>query len=216
MRSHDVIDRLKNAEPALRATGVAALYLFGSHARDEARADPDVDVFVDPQTDETFGFLAFMKAYATIVDAVGPNVEVGYSTREGLSRYIRKVSNEKPRGYFDGGEQEPSSSVTPHSRRDRRMVSALQNVTLADYQESYALRRAAERAVQIVSEAAKSLPPEMLARHSEAPWNAIIGIGNILRHEYQRIDDRRLWEIVTVHLPELRPVIMAMIDELKD
>jgi uncharacterized protein with HEPN domain len=95
------------------------------------------------------------------------------------------------------------------------MASALRNVTLADYQESYALRRAAERAVQIVSEAAKSLPPEMLARHSE-PWNAIIGIGNILRHEYQRIDDRRLWEIVTVHLPELRPVIMAMIDELKD
>jgi uncharacterized protein with HEPN domain len=95
------------------------------------------------------------------------------------------------------------------------MASALQNVTFADYQESYTLRRAAERAVQIVSEAAKFLPPEMLARHSEAPWNAIIGIGNILRHEYQRIDDRRLWEIVTVHLPELRPVIMAMIDELK-
>jgi uncharacterized protein with HEPN domain len=95
------------------------------------------------------------------------------------------------------------------------MASALENVTFADYQESYTLRRAAERAVQIVSEAAKSLPPDMLARHSEAPWNAIIGIGNILRHEYQRIDDRRLWEIVTVHLPELRPVIMAMIDELK-
>jgi uncharacterized protein with HEPN domain len=89
------------------------------------------------------------------------------------------------------------------------------NVTFPDYQESYTLRRAAERAIQIVSEAAKSLPPEMLARHSEAPRNAIIGIGNILRHEYQRIDDRRLWEIVTVHLPELRPVIMAMIDELK-
>jgi uncharacterized protein with HEPN domain len=96
------------------------------------------------------------------------------------------------------------------------MASALRNVTFADYQESYTLRRAAERAIQIVSEAAKSLPPEMLVRHPKAPWNAIIGIGNILRHEYQRIDDRRLWEIVTVHLPELRPVIMAMVDELKD
>jgi uncharacterized protein with HEPN domain len=114
-----------------------------------------------------------------------------------------------------------AASKSPHLRllhiRDEidGMASALQNVTFADYQKSYTLRRAAERAVQIVSEAAKSLPAEMLARHSEAPWNAIIGIGNILRHEYQRIDDRRLWEIVTVHLPELRPVIMAMIDELK-
>jgi uncharacterized protein with HEPN domain len=96
------------------------------------------------------------------------------------------------------------------------MSSALQNVTFAEYCESYTLRRAAERAVQIVSEAAKSLPPEMLAKHPEAPWSAIIGIGNILRHEYQRVDDRRLWEIVTVHLPQLRPVILTMIDELED
>ena len=89
MRSDDVIARLKQAEPALRASGVSALYLFGSHTRDEAGAHSDVDVFVDPQSDESFGFLQFMKAYATIVDAVGPNVEIGYSTREGLSRYIR-------------------------------------------------------------------------------------------------------------------------------
>jgi uncharacterized protein with HEPN domain len=115
-----------------------------------------------------------------------------------------------------------AASKSPHLRllhiRDEidGMASALRNVNFDGYQESYTLRRAAERAVQIVSEAAKSLPPEMLAGHSEAPWNAIIGIGNILRHEYQRIDDRRLWEIVTVHLPELRPVIMAMINELKE
>ena len=95
------------------------------------------------------------------------------------------------------------------------IASAVQNVSYVTYRESYTLRRAAERAVQIVSEAAKSLRPELLARHAEAPWNAIIGIGNILRHEYQRVDDRRLWEIVTVHLPQLRPVIMTMIDELQ-
>ncbi|HUD86256.1 MAG TPA: HepT-like ribonuclease domain-containing protein [Xanthobacteraceae bacterium] len=95
------------------------------------------------------------------------------------------------------------------------MTAALQSVSFETYRESYTLRRAAERAVQIVSEAAKSLPTEMLARHSEAPWNAIIGIGNILRHEYQRVDDRRLWEIVTVHLPQLRPVIVAMLAELE-
>jgi predicted nucleotidyltransferase len=98
MRSHDVIDRLKKAEPALRATGVGALYLFGSHARDEADTNSDVDVFVDPQADETFGFLDFMKAYETIVDAVGPNV--GYSTREGLSRYIRDSVEREARRIF--------------------------------------------------------------------------------------------------------------------
>jgi hypothetical protein len=39
MRRDDVIARLKETEPALKAFGVAALYLFGSHARDEGRSD---------------------------------------------------------------------------------------------------------------------------------------------------------------------------------
>lgn len=42
-------DRLGvDAEAKLPGVGVAALYLFGSHAQNEARADSDVDVLVDP------------------------------------------------------------------------------------------------------------------------------------------------------------------------
>ena len=89
MRRADVIARLKQAEAALRAGGVEALYLFGSMARDEAHFDSDVDVFVDPASDERFGFLAYMDAYETIQKAVGGDAEVGYSTRAGLSPYIR-------------------------------------------------------------------------------------------------------------------------------
>ena len=81
------------------------------------------------------------------------------------------------------------------------IVSALQGVSFAAYQGDYTLRRAAERALQIISEA--------------APWSAIIGIGNVLRHEYQHIDDKRLWEILDVHLPRLRPVIAKMIAEFE-
>lgn len=90
MRRAEVLSKLKETESALRAKGVEALYLFGSHARDEATADSDVDVFVDPVSNERFGFLEFMDAYETLRKAVGTNIELGYSTREGLSRYVRK------------------------------------------------------------------------------------------------------------------------------
>lgn len=73
---------------------------------------------------------------------------------------------------------------------------------------------AVERAVQIVSEAAKALPPDYLAKYPDAPWNSIIGIGNILRHEYQRLDDNQLWEIATVRLPKLQPIVAQMLTEL--
>jgi uncharacterized protein with HEPN domain len=77
------------------------------------------------------------------------------------------------------------------------------------------LRRAAERALQIISEAARALPPELLAHFPEIPWVAITSIGNVLRHEYQHIDDKRLWQILEVHLPLLRPVIVKMIAEFE-
>ena len=89
MRRDDLIAKLKHAEPALRASGVEALYLFGSRVRDDAHRDSDIDVFVDPVSDERFGFLQYMNAYETIRSAIGGNVEVGYSTRDGLSPYIR-------------------------------------------------------------------------------------------------------------------------------
>jgi uncharacterized protein with HEPN domain len=94
------------------------------------------------------------------------------------------------------------------------LSATLAGVTFETYQGSYALRRVTERALQIISEAARALPSELTARHPGAPWSAIIGISNILRHEYQHIDDRRLWEIVTVHLPQLRGVILQMLDEV--
>jgi uncharacterized protein with HEPN domain len=95
------------------------------------------------------------------------------------------------------------------------VTAAVRGVSFDDYCQSFTLRRASERAVQIISEAAKALPPEMTARYPDAPWSAIIGIGNVLRHEYQRIDDRRMWEILTIHLPLLRPIVLRMIAELE-
>ncbi|MDB5636287.1 MAG: polymerase, beta domain protein region [Bradyrhizobium sp.] len=98
MRRDEVISKLKETEPALRDFGVAALYLFGSHARDEGESSSDVDVFVDPASDRDFGFLPFMDAYETIQKAFGDAVEIAYSTRTGLSPYIlRDVEREAVR-----------------------------------------------------------------------------------------------------------------------
>jgi len=90
-------------------------------------------------------------------------------------------------------------------------TAALKGVTFEAYRESYMLRRAIERALQIISEAARALPPDLLARYPQAPWSQIVGIGNILRHEYQHLDDKQVWSIMTVHLPELRPIVARML-----
>jgi predicted nucleotidyltransferase len=87
MRRDDVIAKLKQTEPALRGFGVAALYLFGSHARDEARADSDIDVFIDVAPDAAFGLRPYMGAFETLKQAVGEKVD--YGTRNGLHPMLR-------------------------------------------------------------------------------------------------------------------------------
>jgi predicted nucleotidyltransferase len=89
MRRDEVIARLKETEPALKAFGVAALYLFGSHARDEAQPRSDIDVFVDVAPGAASGLRPYMGAFRVLEDAFEHKAEIGYSTRDGLSPYIR-------------------------------------------------------------------------------------------------------------------------------
>jgi uncharacterized protein len=87
MRRDEVIAKLKEAEPAMRARGAAALYLFGSHARDEAQADSDVDVFIDKDKSRKFGFDEFMDIYFLLQERVGTGLD--YGTRDGLHPLLR-------------------------------------------------------------------------------------------------------------------------------
>lgn len=88
MRRDEAISRLKAVEPDIRAFGVSTLYLFGSVARDEAGEGSDIDVFVEPADTSFYSLSNYMGAYERLV-ATFPGIEIGYSTREGLSTYIR-------------------------------------------------------------------------------------------------------------------------------
>jgi uncharacterized protein with HEPN domain len=94
------------------------------------------------------------------------------------------------------------------------VASSIAGRSFEDVFGEYVLERAIERAIEIVSEAAKALPGDLCDRHKAVEWRAIISIGNRLRHEYYRLSQAQLWEIATVHLPALRPVVLSMLDDL--
>ena len=76
--------------------------------------------------------------------------------------------------------------------------------------------RTLERCIEIVSEATRHMPDEFKARYPGIPWPQIAGIGNVLRHDYDLVDDRIIWEVATIHFPALRSVVVAMLSELPD
>ncbi len=87
---------------------------------------------------------------------------------------------------------------------------------LDDYAASWVLRHAIQRGVEIISEASRRLPPELQATQPQVPWPLIMGVGNVLRHEYHRISDVIIWRIVVDDLPILKAAALAMEAALRD
>lgn len=68
---------------------------------------------------------------------------------------------------------------------------------------------AVERKLQIISEAAIRLADEAERLCPGVPWRDIRGIGNQLRHAYERIDLATIWNTVTDDLPALKAAVEA-------
>jgi uncharacterized protein with HEPN domain len=89
--------------------------------------------------------------------------------------------------------------------------STAAGMTFAEYEQSWPIRRAVERGIEIISEARRHVPDELKLQYRHIYWREIAGIGNLLRHEYGRIDDRIMWRVVQKYLPELKIAVLDML-----
>lgn len=83
MNRDAVIARLKSLEPALRDSGIVALYLYGSYARDEARPDSDVDVIVEFAPGRQRDLGSYMNPLRLLEQQL-PDVAIGYGTHDNI------------------------------------------------------------------------------------------------------------------------------------
>lgn len=82
------------------------------------------------------------------------------------------------------------------------------------YRQNRVMRRAVEREIEIISEAARRIPLELKDMEPNIPWREIAGIGNVLRHGYQIISDTIMWNVVELHIPMLEAAVIRMIERL--
>jgi uncharacterized protein with HEPN domain len=72
-------------------------------------------------------------------------------------------------------------------------------------------RDAVERCLERISEAAKKLGSTIEDAQPNIPWRNIRGLGNVLRHDYDAVDDVAIKHIIE---QELGPLRQACVDEL--
>jgi uncharacterized protein with HEPN domain len=85
-----------------------------------------------------------------------------------------------------------------------RDVSAfVEGRTFEQYLENRQLRLAVERGLEIIGEASRRVSASFKASHPEIPWREVIGLRNVLAHEYGEVKQDRIWEIATRSVPGL-------------
>jgi uncharacterized protein with HEPN domain len=74
---------------------------------------------------------------------------------------------------------------------------------------------AVERCISRISEAASKLKGPIESTIPDQPWAQIRAVGNILRHEYDRVDPIFIWRIVDEDLQPLKAAIQSALERLR-
>ena len=87
MNREQVLARIRAIEPAIRALGAQAVYLFGSTARNEAKPTSDIDIFIDKDPEMPFGMMELTGLEFILEEALGTDVDL--TTRNSLHPALR-------------------------------------------------------------------------------------------------------------------------------
>ncbi len=111
----------------------------------------------------------------------------------------------------------------PHDHRDsledireaaQKALDFVQGMAYEDFLADDKTVFAVVRALEIVGEATKRIPPEIRDLDSRVPWRPMAGIRDKLIHDYMTVDLEVVWKTVTEDLPPLLPMIQRVLDRM--
>jgi len=69
------------------------------------------------------------------------------------------------------------------------------------------------RNLEVIGEAARHVPEALRAAHPEIDWRRVVGLRNVVVHEYFAIDLDVVWVVIKKHLPQLKRVVRTMLGD---
>ena len=70
------------------------------------------------------------------------------------------------------------------------------------------------RQMSIIGEAASKLPASLKSKNPDISWHQIIGMRNVIVHEYSGIKIKTIWDSVKQDLPLLKSIVEKMLNTI--
>lgn len=83
----------------------------------------------------------------------------------------------------------------------------IRGFTFDKFKENYEIQDAVIRRLGIIGEAASRLTKEFKEKNFSIPWKQIIGLRNVLIHEYSDVKLEIVWKIIKEDLPKTKKKI---------
>ena len=96
----------------------------------------------------------------------------------------------------------------------RDVMEFVEGVSYESFCSDKKLRYVVERRIEVIGEAARHVSQSFQESHPEIPWKRIVGLRNILAHEYGEILVERIWRVAIKNVPELLGILESLIPQV--
>lgn len=72
------------------------------------------------------------------------------------------------------------------------------------------------RSLEVLGEAAKHIPPDVREQMPGVEWSRIIGMRNILAHDYSGVSMKIVWDVVQNKIPDLERMLRDYRNSIPD
>ena len=94
------------------------------------------------------------------------------------------------------------------------ITKVTKSITYYQYENDFIFKSTIERQLEIIGQASKKISAETQEKLPNIPWKKMIGLRNILAHDYGKILNDKIWLTSQQSIPELLAELLD-IDELK-
>jgi len=92
--------------------------------------------------------------------------------------------------------------------------SFVEDQSFEDFKKDDKTSSAVIRKFEIIGEAAKQVPENVKQKYPSVPWKEMAGMRDKLIHFYFGVNYELLWQTIKNRIPEIKPVIRQIIQDL--